>query len=61
MRQARLGIEDAHLEALAALPGHHRDPFDRLLISQCRVENLRAVTSDRVFAAYGVRVVNARS
>lgn len=34
----RLDISDAHLIALAALPLHHRDPFDHLLMAQAVVE-----------------------
>ena len=34
----RLGIEDEHLRRLESLPWHHRDPFDRLLIAQAKVE-----------------------
>lgn len=39
------------------MPWHHRDPFDRLLIAQALAEDVAIVTSDRVFAAYGVRVL----
>jgi PIN domain nuclease of toxin-antitoxin system len=48
-----LGVKD--------LPMHHRDPFDRLLISQARCEGLAIVTADRHFAAYDVTVVDART
>jgi PIN domain nuclease of toxin-antitoxin system len=34
--------------------GPHRDPFDRLLIAQARIDGLVIVTSDRGFAGYGV-------
>ena len=37
---------------------HHRDPFDRLLIAQALAEDVAIVTSDRLFAAYGVRVLS---
>jgi PIN domain nuclease of toxin-antitoxin system len=39
------------------LPGPHRDPFDRMLISQAQAENLPIVTNERNFEAYGVRRV----
>ncbi|MGQ0575825.1 MAG: type II toxin-antitoxin system VapC family toxin [Pseudonocardia sp.] len=55
----RLDIRDAHLHALEELPLLHRDPFDRLLISQARVEGCTILTSDRVFADYGAAVVDA--
>jgi len=37
-----------------ALPFHHRDPFDRLLVAQCLVETVPIVSSDAVFDQYGV-------
>jgi PIN domain nuclease of toxin-antitoxin system len=38
---------------------HHRDPFDRLLISQARQRGAELMTSDRHFERYDVRVVRA--
>jgi PIN domain nuclease of toxin-antitoxin system len=38
----------------AALPFHHRDPFDRLLIAQATVEKMPIVSSDAAFDAYPV-------
>jgi PIN domain nuclease of toxin-antitoxin system len=52
-----LPIQISHLSSYARLPFHHRDPFDRLLIAQCQVERLAAVTADDRFAQYGVHVV----
>jgi len=37
-----------------ALPAHHDDPFDRMLVAQCQAEGLRLVSNDRQLAAYGV-------
>jgi PIN domain nuclease of toxin-antitoxin system len=37
------------------LSGHHKDPFDRMLIAQAQAENLPVITNERVFEAYGVR------
>jgi len=37
-----------------ALPAHHHDPFDRMLVAQCQAEGLRLVSSDRQLAAYGI-------
>jgi PIN domain nuclease of toxin-antitoxin system len=54
---ALLPILLAHLRAFEALPLHHRDPFDRLLIAQALAEGIPIATGDRVFAAYGVQVV----
>lgn len=42
-----------HAVALALLPAHHRDPFDRALVAQAHVEPLRLVTHDEIVAAYG--------
>ena len=49
-----LPIEILHTEQLIALPFHHRDPFDRLIISQALAENLPIVSIDSKFDAYGV-------
>lgn len=57
----RLAISDAHLGALEHLPHLHRDPFDRLLISQALVERLTVLTADRAFTAYAVPVLDART
>ena len=50
-----------HAVAVAALPDHHPDPFDRLLIAQARIEGLRIVTSDAAFASYDVPLLDARA
>lgn len=52
-----LGIEPGHVLQVAKLPLHHRDPFDRMIIAQSKVEFLTIVTHDNVFAAYGVRLL----
>lgn len=44
-----------HVEETAALPLHHRDPFDRMLVAQARVEDLTLITGDRRLFAYDVR------
>ena len=41
-----------HTLAAGALPGPHRDPFDRMLIAQAQIEKLRLVSRDSVFAEY---------
>jgi PIN domain nuclease of toxin-antitoxin system len=48
-----------HLHSLVAgeLPPHHRDPFDRILIAQARMENLVLLTSDRTFLKYEVKII----
>jgi len=54
-----LQLDAGHGLAVADLPLHHRDPFDRLLIAQARSENLTMVTADRRIAAYDVPVIDA--
>lgn len=56
-RIALLPISLDHIQQLEGLPNHHRDPFDRLLVAQARVEDLPMVSVDRVLADYGIRVI----
>lgn len=55
-----LSVTVHHAVAVASLPHHHLDPFDRLLIAQARAEGLTIVTSDTVFEDYDVSVLDAR-
>lgn len=43
-----------HVAGVAALPFHHRDPFDRLLAAQAIAEEVAVVSADPVFPRYGV-------
>ena len=52
-----LAISTEHAHRAGALPGMHRDPFDRMLIAQCGLESLPIVTPDAVFSAYGTEVI----
>ncbi len=52
-----LNIETQHLPALVSLPFHHRDPFDRLIISQAMQEDMAICTGDAAFARYDVRII----
>lgn len=52
-----LAVEHAHALQVAALPIHHADPFDRLLIAQSQVESIPIITADPAFDAYDVEVV----
>jgi PIN domain nuclease of toxin-antitoxin system len=47
-----LPVRAEHVRALRLLPPHHRDPFDRILVAQSRVENLRLVTHDPLVLRY---------
>ena len=46
-----------HVLALDALPFHHKDPFDRLLIAQSIEEGLTIVTADSQFSSYSVKLL----
>ncbi|KZD04684.1 type II toxin-antitoxin system VapC family toxin [Oceanibaculum pacificum] len=50
---ATLEIGLAHAQSAGALPGPHRDPFDRMMIAQSRLESLPVMTRDPVFREYG--------
>lgn len=49
-----LSINLDHIDVIAALPFHHRDPFDRLLITQSMVERIPILSADSAFDAYPV-------
>ena len=49
-----MGITINHATAIATLPFHHRDPFDRLLVAQALVEGMPFVSADTAFDAYSV-------
>ena len=53
-----LPIHLPHLWILQTLPFHHRDPFDRLLISQAKSETLTLVSEDRMFEQYEVDILS---
>ena len=52
LRVQSLDIRAAHALRAASLPLHHRDPFDRMLISQAQVERMTVATSDSQFKFY---------
>ena len=52
-----LAITARHADATGPLPYHHRDPFDRLLIAQAKLEGCAIVTGDAAFKAYDVPIV----
>ena len=53
-----LGLSAEHGLAVASLPLHHRDPFDRLLIAQARYEGFTLLTADTRIHAYDVAVLD---
>ena len=52
-----LSVRLEHVLRLDALPAHHKDPFDRLLIAQALVEGAVLVTHDPAIAQYPVDIV----
>jgi PIN domain nuclease of toxin-antitoxin system len=55
-----LSIAAEHAELAGALPLHHTDPFDRMLIAQAKIEGLVLLTQDRKLLRYGVPVLGAQ-
>ena len=53
----KLTISFEHATEVANLPQHHKDPFDRMLVAQARVERLTLVTHDRLLEAYPVPIL----
>ena len=53
-----LGLSAAHGLAVARLPLHHRDPFDRLLVAQAQHEGFTLVTADTRIHAYELEVLD---
>lgn len=49
-----LAISVAHATGVESLPAHHKDPFDRLLVSQALVEGMSIVSVDSQLDAYSV-------
>ncbi len=54
-----LPISMRHTRAVAALPDHHGDPFDRMLIAQAQVDGMTLVSSDREIRRYQVSLMPA--
>jgi PIN domain nuclease of toxin-antitoxin system len=52
-----LPVEHSHALRVFALPPHHRDPFDRILIAQAQIEGMTILTADRSFAKYDVKTI----
>ena len=57
MRFDELAIRAEHAAAIAVLPRHHKDPFDRLLVAQALTEPARLVTADKMLGAYSKDLV----
>jgi PIN domain nuclease of toxin-antitoxin system len=50
-----LPIKIEHMAAIVSLPFHHRDPFDRLIIAQTKVEKMAVVSIDAIFDNYLIK------
>lgn len=57
MKVDLLPVTVAHVIANSGLPHRHKDPFDRMIAAQCLTEQLKLVSTDKVFRKYGVAVV----
>jgi PIN domain nuclease of toxin-antitoxin system len=57
IRATPLAIEHSHTLAVATLPPIHRDPFDRLLVSQASVLDVPILSGDPVLDRYDVEVL----
>jgi len=53
----KLPITFSHAETAAALPAHHHDPFNRMLVAQTVAERLTLVTHDRNLKAYDIPIL----
>ena len=56
-RFEELPVSVRHATAAAELPSSHRDPWDRLLMAQAKLEELIVVTRDGVFEKYGLKTL----
>ncbi len=54
-----LAITAEHAHTVGDLPAHHRDPFDRMLIAQVKVERLTFVTRDSIGEQYKIPIIKA--
>lgn len=54
-----LSVTLPHAFEVERLPNHHKDPFDRMLVAQSRVEPMRLLTHDQVLVQYGNHIILA--
>ena len=52
-----VNIQKIHLLTLKNLPYYHKDPFDRLIISQAIAENIKIISADVLFEKYNVDLI----
>jgi PIN domain nuclease of toxin-antitoxin system len=56
-----LQIVPQHLVTLHSLEYIHRDPFDRIIISQAITENMQIISSDKLFSKYQINLIKANA
>ena len=54
---AILNLKMSHIKNVQTLPLHHKDPFDRMIISQAMMENLFVMTDDANFKYYDIKII----
>ena len=54
-----LDITVEHAYAVGKLPLYHRDPFDRILVAQAKLENMILVSRDKRIKKYKIPLINA--
>ena len=52
---AILPIRIEHIVCVVSLPFHHGDPFDRLIVSECKVEDIPILSMDSQLDGYGIK------
>lgn len=52
-----LSIENSHIWQLNNIAKHHKDPFDRLLIAQAQIENMKFITKDKIIPMYDLKTI----
>ena len=52
-----LPVKIKHVLSISGLPLHHNDPFDRMIISQCKAEKLTMVSCDKQFRHYDLPLI----
>jgi PIN domain nuclease of toxin-antitoxin system len=56
-RMKALAVTIEHALLAGAFETHHRDPFDRMLAAQSQIENIPLISSDPMFAQFGIEVL----
>jgi PIN domain nuclease of toxin-antitoxin system len=56
-RMHSLEIKMEHIFTAVSFPLHHRDPFDRVLVAQSKLENIPIISNDTMLDKYGVKRV----